>query len=145
MINIVEINGLKYEIWHNDNHVYVIQEFNNPDKSYPRITKDEIEKESYLVYKSRIWVQARGCNAVFEGITEEGKMRLNVRPSADVDILGAVQVDRGIYNVELPLDEVERVWEERMPYLDFKFPEVLPTVTELDVSDLKDTTKRFRG
>ena len=95
-------------------------------------------------YDSRLWVQARGCNALFEGFTEEGKMRLNVRPSADVDILGAVQVDRGIYNVELPLDEVERVWEERMPYLDFKFPEGLPTVAELDISDLKDTTKRFR-
>jgi len=96
------------------------------------------------VYDSRIWVKARGCNALFEGMTEEGKMCLNVCPSEDVDILGAVQVDRGIYNVELPLEEVERVWEERMPYLDFKYPEGLPTVAELDVSDLKDTTKRFR-
>ena len=77
-------------------------------------------------------------------LQQEGKMILNVFPSEDINILGAVEVERGMYDVELPLEEVERVWEERMPYLDFKYPEGLPTVADLDVSDLKDTTKRFR-
>ena len=117
-----------------------IYTFSNPKELYSTIPEAEA-KAKYSVYRSRIWVHVRGCNTLFENITKEGKMLLNVRPSEDVDILGAVQVDRGIYNVELPLEEVERVWEERMPYLDFKYPKGLPTVADLDVSDLKDTLK----
>ena len=142
-MRIIIIHNKSYDLTSIIDEQCEIYTFSNPKELYATISRAEA-KAKYSVYRSRIWVQARGCNTLFENITKDGKMRLNVRPSEDVDILGAVQVDRGIYNVELSLDEVERVWEERMPYLDFKYPEGLPTVAELDVSDLKDATKRFR-
>ncbi len=142
-MRIIIIDNKSYDLTSIIDEQCKIYTFSNPKELYATIPEAEA-KAKHSVYRSRIWVQARGCNTLFQCITKEGKMILNVFPSDDIYILGAVEVDRGMYDVELPLEEVERVWEERMPYLDFKYPEGLPTVAELDISDLKDTTKRFR-
>jgi hypothetical protein len=83
-------------------------------------------------YDTRIWVRIRGCEALYNGIVD-GCVLLDVRPSIDVEILEAKEVDRGVYHARLPISEIESMWEERMSFLDFPFPENFPTRVELEI------------
>lgn len=88
-----------------------------------------------MIFKSRIWVKIRGCNAIFEGF-EGDLVKLGVRPSNDVEILEAKEVDRGVFESKLPKSEITRMWEERYQLGDFPFPENLETIKELDLKEI---------
>jgi hypothetical protein len=97
------------------------------------INSFEFEKNQIEgIYRTRNWIKIRGCEALYKGISE-GYVQLDVRPSIDVEILEAKEVDRGVYHAQLPVSEIESMWEERMPYLDFPFPEGLATREELEI------------
>jgi hypothetical protein len=83
-------------------------------------------------YETRTCVKIRGCEALYNGLID-GFVLLDVRPSMDVEKLGAKQVDRGVYHARLPISEIESMWEERMSFLDFPFPEDLSSREELDI------------
>lgn len=102
---------------------------------YPNIKGINI-KELDCVYRARTWVRIRGCEALYNGILD-GYVLLDVRPSKDVEILEAKQVDRDIYHARLPVSEIESIWEERMPFLDFPFPEGLEKEVELNINDFE--------
>lgn len=89
-------------------------------------------KELDCVYRARIWVNIRGCEALYNGIVD-GYVLLDVRPSNDVEVLEAKQVDRDVYHARLPISEIESMWEERMPFLDFPYPDGLPTREEIEI------------
>ncbi|MCY7363058.1 MAG: hypothetical protein LH629_13490 [Ignavibacteria bacterium] len=88
-----------------------------------------------IVYKTNIWVEVRGCNALFMGC-KDCIVYLDVRPSEDVDILNAKEVDRGVFHAQVDKDEVKKMWEERLPYNDFPFPDNLEKIVILDLNDL---------
>jgi len=80
-----------------------------------------LRKDLTNAYKTRRWVKIRGCEAFFNGVVD-GFVLLDVRPSKDVEILEAKEVERGVYHSKLPVSEIESMWEERMSFLDFPFP-----------------------
>ena len=67
---------------------------------------------------------------------KNGFVCLDVRPSSDVETLNAREVDRGIYHADLPIKEIEEIWEERLPYLDFPFLNNTTRKIVLNISDL---------
>ncbi len=107
------------------------------DKNYHPINiLKGIEKVNISgAYRATRWVKAKGCSAIFES-KHDGKVILNVRPSEDVNVLKAKEVDRGVYEAQIEFSEIEKVWEERKPYLDFPFPEGYERLIELTVDDL---------
>jgi hypothetical protein len=139
MRNIVIYQNKKFDLRARENGIYGIFSFDTPTDLFKEIFKSEIKE----AYRAQTWVKIRGCNAIFENL-DKGQVELNVRPSNDVNILGAKEIDRGIYWAKLPIEEVELVWEERKPYLDFPFPEGYEKNLELDISDLKDIFKRYK-
>jgi hypothetical protein len=85
-----------------------------------------------IAYETRTWVRIRGCEALYNGIVD-GYVLLDVRPSNDVEILEAKMVERDVYHARLPVSEIESMWEERIPFLDFPYPDGLPTREELEI------------
>lgn len=131
MDRITILNGYKYSIGFKGSKVDL---YSLNQKVYPDLLN--LDKTALKnAYQVRIWIRVRGCEALYLGV-ENGLIKLDVRPSKDVETLGAKEVDRGIYYAEVPVSEVERIWEERMPYLDFPFPEGLEKEKELDLKDL---------
>ena len=130
MANSTIYKGDKYyiEVFETKADLYSLNE-----AQYPSIKGINI-KELDCVYRARTWVRIRGCEALYNGILD-GYVLLDVRPSNDVEILEAKQVDRGIYHARLPVSEIESICEERMPFLDFPFPNGLNELEELDKNE----------
>jgi hypothetical protein len=128
-MNITIYQEKKYRIGYDENDNCNLYSLNN--ELYPNLFGI---KQSQLknAYHTRIWVCIRGCEALYNGVID-GLVKLDVRPSIDVEILEANEVDRGVYHAQLPVSEIESMWEERMPYLDFPFPEGLATREELEI------------
>lgn len=104
------------------------------EKSYPSIRRISIEEIKFAYY-IRTWLVCKGCHTIWEGNTKEGFL-LGVRPSNDVDILGAKEVDRGVYMVEVDKNLIEGIYEERIPLEQFIFPPNLETREEIPLSVL---------
>jgi hypothetical protein len=100
------------------------------------IIKGIEKKDIEYAYRAVKWIKAKDCTALFERF-KDGKVILNVRPSEDVNVLQAKQVDRGVYHAEISIDQIQRIWEEREPYLDFPFPEGLDKEVDLIIDDIK--------
>jgi hypothetical protein len=138
--NIMFKSGL-YAIYENEEYSFV---FNSDDKtsnlysldekSYPSIKRINIE-EIKIAYNVRTWMVCKGCHAVWEGNTKEGFL-LGVRPSKDVDILGAKEVDRGVYMAEVDKGLIEGIYEERFPQISYAFPSDLELKKEIPLSVL---------
>ena len=92
-------------------------------------------KDIEMIFKTRIWVEIRGCEAIWEGF-DGAYVKLNVRPSNDVNILEAKEVERGVYMAKLPKIEITRMWEERYELGDFPFPENLERIQEIDLKEI---------
>jgi hypothetical protein len=133
------IENTKYELVPLDSDIYGIISLNEPNLLIKRIHKSDIKE----VYKCQTWVKIRGCKTILENFNN-GEVELNVRPSNDVYVLGAKEIDKGVFWVKLPISEVEEVWEERIPYLEFKFPLELERKIDLKVSDLIEINKRCK-
>ena len=138
-MDIVIFDDVKYELIGFDDNEYGLISFEKPNSLFKKISRSEIKE----AYRCQTWVKVRGCNAIFENL-DNGQVELNVRPSIDVNVLGAKEIDRGIYLAKLPIEEVEELWEERKPYLDFTFPVGYEKNLELDISDLKDKFERYK-
>jgi hypothetical protein len=125
-----------YRLGSKDN-LYNLYSLELDNNFYPiKIIKGVEKKEITGAYRAWTCIRARGCDAVYKG-KHNGKIVLDVRPSEDVTVLEAKQVDRGVYEAEVEITEIERIWEERKPYLDFPFPEGVSTEIELNLDDLK--------
>jgi hypothetical protein len=61
---------------------------------------------------------------------------LGVRPSIDVEILEAKEVERGVFESKLPKSEITSMWEERVQLGDFPFPDNLEKIKELDLKEI---------
>jgi hypothetical protein len=129
MERITIYKGLKYSLDFKDDTVNLYSL--NPE-DYPNIINLLIKSDLMNAYKKRVWVKIRGCEALYNGIID-GAVLLDVRPSSDVNILEAKEVDRGVFHAKLPIAEIENMWEERMPYLDYPFPENMPTKVEIEI------------
>ncbi|MFO0358661.1 MAG: hypothetical protein ACK50A_17025 [Sphingobacteriaceae bacterium] len=102
---------------------------------YPIKILEGIDKKQITgAYRAIRWVKVRDCIALFEGKCN-GKVILNVKPSLDVDILNAKEIDRGVFEARVDISEIERIWEERKPYLDFPFPENFDKEIEISLDD----------
>ncbi|HLP12190.1 MAG TPA: hypothetical protein VK177_09690 [Flavobacteriales bacterium] len=95
------------------------------------LKRDEIEN----AFRTIVWVNARGCKAIYAG-KKGSKIKLNVKPSDDVITLNAVEIDRGVFEAEIPISEVEQIWEERNPYLNFQYPNNFDRIQSLNIDDL---------
>lgn len=128
MANLTIYKGNKYyiEVYENKVDLYSIN-----SNLYPNLKNINIKEVDYA-YTERIWVKIRDCEALFNGI-DDGFVLLDVRPSADVDILGAEEVDRGVFHAKLPITEIQEMWEERLPFLDFPFPKNVPNRVKLEI------------
>ena len=131
MDRVTVFNGLKYSLGFRGDLVDLYSL--NPGKYNDVIGIDKSSLKN--AYTKRVWVRVRNCSALYLGVSE-GNILLDVRPSKDVEILGAKEVDRGVYHAEIPIIEVEKIWEERSQYLDFPFPENLEKNVELNIEDL---------
>ncbi|MCL9807754.1 hypothetical protein [Flavobacterium luminosum] len=128
MDNITIYKGKKYSLELDEGKANL---FSYNLEMYPSIRGLNTEEIDYA-YKTRKWVKIRGYEALYNGINE-GFVLLDVRPSIDVGILEAKQVDRDTYHARLPISEIESMWEERMPFLNFPFPEGLPLRQDLEI------------
>lgn len=61
---------------------------------------------------------------------------LDVRPSEDVNILNAKEVDRGVFHAQVNKEEIKKMWEERLPVNNFPFPNDLEKIVILNLNDL---------
>jgi hypothetical protein len=95
------------------------------------VDKSDLE----MIFKTRIWVAIRNCNAIYNGF-ENDLVILGVRPSIDVEILEAKEVERGVFESKLPKSEITRIWEERYQLGDFPFPDNLEKIKELDLKEI---------
>jgi hypothetical protein len=129
MDRITIYNGVKYSLGFTENYVNL---YSLDDSLYPSIFNLLKRSDLPNAYQTRIWVKIRGCEALYNGIVD-GYVLLDVRPSNDVEILEAKMVERDVYHARLPVSEIESMWEERMPYLDYPFPEGLPTKEEIEI------------
>lgn len=125
------IDKQKYRIGFRENFVNL---YSLEPNSYPDILSKTKRESLTNVYKTRVWVKIRGCEALYNGIVD-GFVLLDVRPSNDVEVLEAKQVDRDVYHAKLPVSEIESMWEERMPYQNYPYPEGLPTIEEIEIPD----------
>jgi hypothetical protein len=128
-MEITVYNEKKYRIGFDDENT--INLYSLDKNKYPNIlglSKDNLTN----AYTKRTWVNIRGCEALYNGIVD-GYVLLDVRPSNDVEILEAKMVDRDVYHARLPVSEIESMWEERMPFLDFPFPNDLPKREEIEI------------
>ena len=91
--------------------------------------------EIEMIFATRIWVSIRGCEAIWEGFDGD-KVKLNVRPSNDVNILEAKQVERGVFKAKLPKSEIKRMYEERYELGEFPFPDNLERIQEIDLNEI---------
>lgn len=128
MNRITIFEGLKYSIGFKDENVNL---YSLNENKYPNILNKR-RSDLTNAYQTKVWVKIRNCEALYNGISE-GYVQLDVRPSIDVEILEAKEVDRGVYHARLSISEIESIWEERLPYLDFPFPEGLATREELEI------------
>jgi hypothetical protein len=128
MDNITIHKGKKYSLELDENAANL---FSYNLEIYPSIRGISIH-EIDCAYKVKIWVKIRGCEALYNGMVN-GFVLLDVRPSKDVEILEAKQVDRNVYHACLPISEIESMWEERIPFLDFPFPAGLSSIEVLDI------------
>ena len=94
----------------------------------PNLRKSEVTN----AYRTKVWIRVRGCDAIYSGV-KNGLIILDVRPGEDVYILNAKEIDRGIFRAEIPVEEIEKAWEERRPYLDFQFPLNLKPEVKIDI------------
>jgi hypothetical protein len=101
---------------------------------YSSIMGIDIEKVK-LAYYVRTWLRCKGCDTIWEGNVKDLYL-LGVRPSKDVDILGAKEVDRGVYMVEVDKSLIEGISEERIPLEGYTFPSNLETREEIPLSVL---------
>jgi hypothetical protein len=95
------------------------------------VEKSDLE----MIFMTRIWVAIRNCNAIYNGF-ENDLVILGVRPSIDVEILEAKEVERGVFESKLPKSEITRMWEERYQLGDFPFPDNLEKIKELDLKEI---------
>jgi hypothetical protein len=95
------------------------------------VDKSDLE----MIFMTQIWVAIRGCNAIYNGF-ENDLVILGVRPSIDVEILEAKEVERGVFESKLPKSEITRMWEERYQLGDFPFPDNLEKIKELDLKEI---------
>ncbi len=129
MDRITIYKGVKYSLGFTEDYVNL---YSLDDSLYPSIFNLLKRHDLPNAYQTRIWVKIRGCEALYNGIVD-GFVLLDVRPSNDVEVLEAKQVDRGVYHAKLPVSEIESMWEERMPYQNYNYPEGLPTIDEIEI------------
>jgi hypothetical protein len=134
--NIAYYNNVAYSFGKEDQEVYNLCSLElNKDFTPIKIVKGVKKQDIKGAYKSKTWVKVKGCTTLYE--RKKGDLiTLGVRPSEDIDVLGAKEVDRGVWEVVVDRREIESVWEEREPYLDFPFPEDIDRVVPLNVEDL---------
>ncbi|PBQ32473.1 hypothetical protein CNR22_12055 [Sphingobacteriaceae bacterium] len=82
-------------------------------------------------YQTRKWASVKGCDAIVKE-EENEVMILTVRPSEDVKILEAVEVEKGMYEAKINKYDIELLWEERYPLHGYLFPEDLKKTEKLD-------------
>jgi hypothetical protein len=85
-------------------------------------------------FNVRIWVEIRGCSALWKGFIGD-KVRLDVHPKDELN-LEAKQVDRGVFESFLPKSEITKMWEERYALSDLPFPEGLEKIKEIELSEV---------
>lgn len=124
-------NNNIYSLGFDDNRV----DLYSLDKSrYPDILGLE-RKMLNNAFKILIWVRVKDCDTLFEGKKGQNLI-LNVRPSEDVETLGAEEVERGVFRIVVSKKDIQMVWEERLPYQDFPFPKEVEKKVELAIDDL---------
>lgn len=103
---------------------------NSPD--FISINNSEVK----YAFQVRVWMKYKGCDMVLTNGVKKDYYNLNVRPSEDVNIVGAKEVDRGVYNVELHKSLIEKAWEERIPLYGFEFPAEIEKYKEISLEEL---------
>ncbi|HTL83170.1 MAG TPA: hypothetical protein VL651_15760 [Bacteroidia bacterium] len=92
------------------------------------VTKEEIDSgfqaSTFALFKDFIFQVDRFRN---------GKYRLTTSDDNAYKALGLNMVDRGWYDIEVPREEIQKMWEERKPSgYGFPFPEGMKEVEEIE-------------
>jgi hypothetical protein len=90
------------------------------------VKKEEIES-GYLVSTYALYKNYKLQVDKFEN----GKYHLSTGDYSAYKKLKLHLVDRGWYDIWVDRNEIEKIWEERRPALDFPFPEGMKTIEEI--------------
>lgn len=123
--------NIVYRLGLNNDGIDFLIGINESNTPVIKINRSDIK----VAYITRVWIKVKGCKTIL--LRKQGEyFYVSVKPSDDIKILGAKEVDRGVFEVIVNKREIEQIWEARSPLNGFEFPKGMNTIEEIDLKTI---------